>query len=793
MYRVGIVINENEASHSKYADSEATLRLAINHCNKNGLNGNSYHFTIYDKFTIDRLFDLRESDISTLNALVIATNALSFGEKIYFTFCENRKRIEEFLNKRKGIFISSQKKLSNGNLSTDECRSVEFLPEGYNYYLYDRPEKSSADGKVSISASSVLLEYPCKITNELIDHRCNDNQFMAHKYRTLIIPDRSSSYQTLLSDEESGRISQSALAYNGARNLLLYSEGTRRIVISTMALDWASHVELLSNILTFIAETEPRIFFVKKACEQPKSAIVDSYIIRANIANIPYREVSEDEMHNGVSLPGNSFIFSPLWSSEEIEKVYSEMLLLRKDYFTIHHICHTSITADKKHKLVKYRNYSSIDLLKDAVIRSLLCSFQSTKWGKSVWTYSYIVKLLAFYQVKQAKIAKELYRETSLHFTKVESGKRILTGDYDGVFNATCKMLEVLNILSQMYGDSFKEDIVYGLNDVINSAETWVLERFNAGAVFDQDICYLLLYLTRVGSFITLDKSVKLSLVNAFEVLLTKIAEEVWSHKVHDRSSADLCRVYQTLCILTVENMLAVDKAVNYLTQIETTLRDRQDSYGNWKQISETAEITLTLLESHPARAKIGYEMNAINTLIAKGIEALHSQYDIETNMWASDISTTAKAMNAIALYDKIFNFSINDFLSDFKLHREYVTGNADDLTIERIGFFYNAIDRLEKDKELVSRKLKESEIKLSHVHKNAINTKFALALTIEMLVGLAFFLGLFVLVLYVKHKNTLLEIFSDWQNVLADGIIALICALAATRIAQWIKSKVKE
>ena len=66
MFRVGIIINENEASHSKYADTEATLQSAINDCNKNGAKGNSYHFIVYDKFTINKLFDAQESDIRTL-------------------------------------------------------------------------------------------------------------------------------------------------------------------------------------------------------------------------------------------------------------------------------------------------------------------------------------------------------------------------------------------------------------------------------------------------------------------------------------------------------------------------------------------------------------------------------------------------------------------------------------------------------------------------------------------------------------------------------------------------------
>src|SRR4051812_12910448 len=105
------------------------------------------------------------------------------------------------------------------------------------------------------------------------------------------------------------------------------------------------------------------------------------------------------------------------------------------------------------------------------------------------------------------------------------------------------------------------------------------------------------------------------------------------------------------------------------------------------------------LLESYDARRAMGRDGQIVNVLITKGIEALHSQYDADSCTWADDIGTTAKAMDAIALYDATFNFAINDFFSDLRLHRETKARTTDDLTMARIKYFYEQISSLEKER----------------------------------------------------------------------------------------------
>jgi hypothetical protein len=242
-----------------------------------------------------------------------------------------------------------------------------------------------------------------------------------------------------------------------------------------------------------------------------------------------------------------------------------------------------------------------------------------------------------------------------------------------------------------------------------------------------------------------------------------------------------------------MEKMVATDNLAAYLTQIESTLRDRQDPHGNWKHISETAEITLMLLEAYDARSKIDHELHTINTVITKGVEALHSQYNARTGLWADDIAATAKAMNAIGLYDKLFNFSINDFFSDLKLHQEPTVELCDEQTKERIGMFYRVIDGLEKEKSAVTRQLKEKESAISKMQRRLFRTKNALFSSLTLLVGTASFLILLLILLYVDHRDVLLSTLNDWRVVIKDGIVALIVALAASETIRWLNKRFKD
>jgi hypothetical protein len=792
MYRVGIVINENEVSHSRYADTLGALQSALDGCNDNGRRGNSYYFSVLDKFNVHTLFEEGENNIKTFDAIFIATNAMSFNERIHEVFSHNKQIIEEFLDDNKGIFVSSQKKLSNGGLSKDKYKSAGFLPERFDYYLFDRPEKYSSEGAVSISTeTNRLLLYPYKISNELIKDHCENNQFIVHTYRSLVIPKYPHSYATVLSDSTSLSVSQKELGYiNGDRKVLLSSRLSKRIVISTMALDWANHTELLCNILTFITQSKSLTTFVKKESEYTRSAIIDSYIVRANTANLPYRVISRVDLSEHTRTPGEAFIFSPNWRTGEIENLYASLLTTQSTYFAIYHICRTADSSNHTHKLTKYCNFSSIDVLKDVVIQNLLSSYLSSSWNKSVWTYSYILKVIALFAVDIPVIAKRLYVELSGHFTKRDgvTGKLELTGCYDNVFNATCKMLEILNYFQDRDYDVSNDDSLHVIDDVIQSAEAWILGKIEAGSLVDQDICYCMLYLLKNHRYHSLSDSIKARLTELFIGVL----EESLSSKLASRSSIDFCRLYQTLCMIKTNDNLNGKKAVTYLRKIETILKESQDVSGIWKNISDTAEITAMLVETYELRSEFDASMNTINTLIAKGIEILHSQFNPRTSMWSDDLGTTAKAMYAIGAYDKKFSFAINDFFLDLKTSQERKV-EATDETHDTVGNLYETIDHIEEQKEGLNRKLLASGRELS-VYKMRISKTRNLALVLlAMVLILTVLLGLILGNLRISHKAVFDEIWAGWSAQFIGGFFGLVVGAIAAFLYARLSKNIEE
>jgi hypothetical protein len=71
MLKVAVIVNENEVSHSNYADSTNMLRNALLKTNLNGELGNTFEFIEFDKFNITTLF--YDDNINAFDMLFIST------------------------------------------------------------------------------------------------------------------------------------------------------------------------------------------------------------------------------------------------------------------------------------------------------------------------------------------------------------------------------------------------------------------------------------------------------------------------------------------------------------------------------------------------------------------------------------------------------------------------------------------------------------------------------------------------------------------------------------------------
>ena len=362
MYKIGIIVNENEMAHSTFANTPKLLS-ELEYVKNN--HNEYYRFYVFDKFNITDLFQKSNQNyIMSFDSLFIATNATN-NKEIYEALVNNKAMISEFIAAEKGIFISSQKKLSIKEGS--KFKTVGFLPEKYDYAICDRPEKSSADGFVSVvRTDSVVLNYPSLITEDIIEHHCFHNSFMNHKYRSFIIPNHESEYELLLSDNKSVKIPEKLKdSIDKSRKLLLVSGNAKeRIIISTMALDWAEHFQLIENILIYITEGIPNFAFITKKDDKNDYAI-NSYILRAKVWKIAFREYKNLNVYEIAKLPHDILVISPSYKKIDINELISITKKEKRD-IRIYWLS-TAQSSSDSFVLYHYTTETSIDQIKTEV------------------------------------------------------------------------------------------------------------------------------------------------------------------------------------------------------------------------------------------------------------------------------------------------------------------------------------------------------------------------------------------------------------------------------------------
>src|SRR5207245_9366690 len=127
-----------------------------------------------------------------------------------------------------------------------------FLPSYYEFSNVERTkdEHDSGIGKISVHSegkNNLLLEYPEQVTATMVSQKCENNEFRRHFYRSHLLAKSTGSYIPLLVD--------TSYSEPDSRILLMMervSQKRERIVISTIALDWELHKELLTNIIIYL-------------------------------------------------------------------------------------------------------------------------------------------------------------------------------------------------------------------------------------------------------------------------------------------------------------------------------------------------------------------------------------------------------------------------------------------------------------------------------------------------------------------------------------------------------------
>lgn len=778
MFHVAVLVNENEVAHSAFADTQAILKRPVALGDQKL---KTYRFASYDKYNIQQLF-IPEATTYLLNydALVLATNATNNIE-ILDTLKANAPVIDEFIQAGKGILICAQKKLSQA-LSNSEPRRTGFLPERFEYMLYDRPEVSSADGTISIvEPRDRLFNYPNDIDDDLLEDHCVRNDFMEHKYRSHLVPAHASHYLPLLLDSGSPPVPKALRVNVDQRRVVLMRTGNRneRLVVTSMALDWAGHEELIENILVYISEGTAQLAIVRRR-DMKTDFAMDAYVIRARVAKIPVREYFDLSPSAVGVLEHSTIVVSPAYTEPEVRQIWNAVISSGGMISDLYHM--TTDSSSGGLRLTRFSSSSLMDRRSASAAEWLTRSFFPSLWGKSVWTYNYVLPMLQEVGLDVVPYVPYVYRDLAKHIQTRESA----TASYDNVVNATTQLIELLHSVfcdvefdySSLEGCSYPDEL-------LNASVKWlygVLTGRRTNSLRDQ--LYMLNTLNRVGVEDAPNDAL------ALVVQTTLLAYRDIGYAQYE--PVELVQLLELMLVTkqpddTIADVVDLDSEI---ALVAAEICSLQGIDGQWRNISETAEMTLILLRLTQVSEDLAHRTE-IAEAILKGIEFLLLSYGDEIGNWHNDINATAKAAHALALFDKYSGMSGGDFFAEIRdKTSSRAAMEANHAAAQHDGELLRTL--FDKDTSVASQR-QETSAALDDLRRTRITLRrfqaFTLGSTVIALIS-AGTLALIFTVLIVSYRDVAKKLLGNWNEYLISAFVGIVLTLLATGVYTFAKQR---
>ncbi len=726
MYRIAVVQNGIEMQHSGYVDAIPIYK----HFSKIGRE--KAEFTRFSGVNIRDLFNQGENFLLDFDALILGTNATS-DDDVYNVLRENgcKELLATFIEKGKGLLICSQKKYQSekseihqneykvsldaknddfmrilndtgkGEIfySVSEVESRQgskkrisaILPNRYEYVVDERPNtESSREGNIRLVEESrttlnqrCIFSLPHKITEELIDKHCKNNSFQKHYYRDIIIPVYDSAYQPVLIDNHDTLM----------RNILMVAvpQKFERIVISTMALDWAGHEELLENIVNYLTRGIPHTAFIHKdnySNSEMKILTLDAEL--SKVGNMEYCSI-EDYL---VNVAWHSLVvFSPDFSEKEVLDAW-HTIKVNNMFAKVYHYRN----VEDELVLVKYSSNTYIEQQKMDVLAWLNSKRGKRLWDNSFWKTFDVARLLYF--MGEEKGSSTIAQIAAAIIDKDDKNKSHYkeNGSYDGVLAPSCGVLEVL------YWANNKTNY--------NKTRTYLLNKYREEGSYHNKMFII--------------RSLFRSKDSALQMLIDDFSLDDISG-FHDMIDLDLC-LYTEIAIILLKNSKE-NKAVNkqcFINSVEELL-SRQMQNGKWDSLSNTATILVFLLQylnDFEAIMKDSDEkklFSQIKERIDRGVAAIKTGYSPTNFNWENNIVTTANSLLVLFLYDESSGYKSKDFLKNFidesrvaanynalnlALHTLDVTTDNLNVSLNNLAVAKNEIKKIQRDGNRLSKRL---------------------------------------------------------------------------------------
>lgn len=747
MYRIAVIQNEVEMQHSGYVD-------AVPKYKKKGLLKHlEIVFCRFSSVNIGQLFNVGENYILDFDCIIIGTNATS-DDDVYKVLLEpqNKNLLAEYLSKGKGLLICSQKKFNKVTTTNEEDSSLRktfFMPSSYEYMVRSRPQiENSSDGEVSLynegkadmlnTIQQFLLTYPIIIKEKTIKKHCCENDFQVHYYRDYIEPANSSHYFPVLVDNSRGKL----------RNLLMVAMPRKKekIVVSTMALDWAGHYEMIENILYYLLFGIPSVAIIKKAGYD--NSELKALVGEAELQKLSYRVYNSWDKVGDEKLQAyhSVYVFAPEYDEREVLEYW--------------HSFNPRLGNDSiKHKFLYYRkngsdiileclsNFWYFDSQKEDICAWLRSEYKDGFWGNSFWkTHD---ALFGLHQIGETikPFLKNTFEQIRKHYK---------SGSYDGVLAPTCGLFELESLV--LGNQSFKIEVP-DVQKMFSETKQWLVDKFKETSNhYNKKFIIRSFYSS--GYFDDLRKECDFS--------GREIRSMMSVPSQADESEIDLCldiEVYLNyINDIEEEDRRDYDeKIVNYIKQI---IAGQLKHNGKWdNNLGKTARIIVFLQKIKNRFANMTDFVkddveNEISKAIDAGIVALKRAY--KNGNWENNVVTTANAITALKEVAQNNNFALHDLAKQIGHESAMMDSYASlRLALDTIdGLNKKNGDIKEKEKALDSENKKIKD-KISKLETEKTEKKKERVRLYSVIVFLVLLLLSWVLYVGIKHK----EAFTDFMS----------------------------
>lgn len=453
-YRIAVIMNESGLLRNTYSNIVPNLLKVMEEEETVASHfRNRYQFYSFTRNNISTLFDENSANyILNYDAVFVGTNATNDRE-VLSILTDNKDVLERFINKGKGFFLGSQKRLSD-----TENVVVPFLPEAISFTYKTRVEEKSSEGAIAILDESSDLVQNCDIKE--INRICHNNRFKDHVYRSHIVPLYSELFDSILVDEQFPR-----------RNLLVKVKN-QKVVYSTVSLDYEEQNSLLKNIILYITAGMSTVAFFSNTADSEFSFgdKFNNILLDAKLNKLPLTiynalQITPAVLDNNIYVVSSAFHFSEVkefWKKVQDSSPVNDSNLKKLIYI--------NDSASTENILTEFRNYNETDVQLRYVIQWLCSTIENKankkistrkdspindetsggkdEWGLSFWetydTMSFMFELANAYGEKYLNLIQSYahaFFSSSLSHYRGE--KQEEAGSYDGMLNCSCALLEL--------------------------------------------------------------------------------------------------------------------------------------------------------------------------------------------------------------------------------------------------------------------------------------------------------------------------------------------------------------